>query len=178
MSDTFEEEGLLPENTRIRKLPSGDFEILIASSQKRPTDDTRDIPELKYELEGSLEGKTATIVFGDHHAEMQKVADAIREAHKYAANENQGQMMVQYLKSFETGSLEAFKESQRCWIKDKGPNVESDIGFIETYRDPPRHPRRMGRLRRNGQQRTHTSLLEASRSCSQPNSKATLERRF
>ncbi|KAI9728619.1 MAG: hypothetical protein M1828_002725 [Chrysothrix sp. TS-e1954] len=136
LSTTFEEEGLLPENTRVRKLPSGDFEILIASSQTHPGEDTRDLPDLKYELEGSLTGKTATLVFGDHKAEMQKIADGIREAHKYTANETQSKMMVQYFKSFETGSLEAFKESQREWVKDKSPNVESDIGFIENYRDP------------------------------------------
>lgn len=45
-------------------------------------------------------------------------------------------MMGEYAKSFGTGSLKAFKESQKLWVKDLGPEVESNVGFIETYRDP------------------------------------------
>lgn len=45
-------------------------------------------------------------------------------------------MLADYISHFKTGDVELHKQSQRHWIKDKGPAVESNIGFIETYLDP------------------------------------------
>jgi dipeptidyl-peptidase-3 len=75
-------------------------------------------------------------VYGDHSKELGLIAGYHKKAAESSANENQKNMQLAYAKSFETGSLEAFKDSQRFWIRDKGPMVESNIGFVETYRDP------------------------------------------
>lgn len=128
---------LLPENTRIRKREDGIYEVLIASALSKPPlggSDTGE--ETAWDLEGPLKGKKISLVFGDHQEEMAKIALEIKKAGKYAANPTQKMMMDEYALSFGTGSLNAFKESQKLWVKDIGPEVECNIGFIETYRDP------------------------------------------
>ena len=45
-------------------------------------------------------------------------------------------MLEKYVEHFNTGDIELHKESQRLWVQDQGPVVETNIGFIETYLDP------------------------------------------
>jgi dipeptidyl-peptidase-3 len=132
VSDFLESKGLLPENTRVRKTGDG-YEVLIASSLDSPSAEQRDLKESEWTMD---DGKKVKLVFGDYSKEMDTIAHHIEQAKKYAANDHEVQMMEEYSKSFRTGSLQAFKKSQMAWVQDKGPQVESDIGFIETYRDP------------------------------------------
>lgn len=125
---------LLPENTRLRKTEGGDYEVLIASALSNPPASELDVGSETSWILGN--GHKLSLVFGDHQEEMAKIALHIKKAGQHAANETQRQMMDAYARSFGTGSLVAFKESQKLWVKDLGPVVESNIGFIETYRDP------------------------------------------
>ncbi|KAI9699009.1 MAG: hypothetical protein M1836_003198 [Candelina mexicana] len=138
IGDFLEKKGFLIENTRLRKLSnSGDYDILIASGVTHPPPSDSDAGDVtEWELEGKLQGKKLRLVFGDHQEEMAKIALEIKKAKQNAANDTEGNMHEEYAKSFATGSLKAFKQSQRYWVEDKGPMVETNIGFIETYRDP------------------------------------------
>lgn len=134
LGDFLGKKNLLPENTRLRKTKDGNFEVLVASALSSPPASDVDVgSETTWTLENS---RKVSLVFGDHQEEMAKVALHIKKAGLHAANDTQKQMMDAYAKSFGTGSLLAFKESQKLWVKDLGPEVESNIGFIETYRDP------------------------------------------
>lgn len=137
VGDVLESKGLPIENTRLRKTKSGDFELLIASSQSTPSKGDRDLGDTdSIELTGALKGKKLKFVFGDYQQQMAAIEKEIKAAEKEALNHTESKMMAEYAKSFGTGSIEAYKESQRWWIKDKKPMVETDLGFVETYRDP------------------------------------------
>ncbi len=58
----------------------------------------------------------------------------------YAANAHQSAMLDAYIAHFESGDINLHKDSQRHWIKDVGPAVETNIGFIESYRCVPPPP--------------------------------------
>ncbi|AEO65702.1 uncharacterized protein THITE_67951 [Thermothielavioides terrestris NRRL 8126] len=138
ISKWMEDKGLLPENTRLRKTQGGVFELLIASAQTGIPSNGGDIgKESEYVIsDGLLKGKTVKLVYGDHAKEMDAIARYIKKAAENAENETQEKMHLAYAESFDSGSLLAFKDSQRHWIRDQGPMVECNIGFIETYRDP------------------------------------------
>ncbi|KAK3362927.1 putative dipeptidylpeptidase [Lasiosphaeria hispida] len=130
--------GLLPENNRLRKTKDGVFELLIASAKASVPSEGGDIgKETEFTVSGGvLDGKTIRLVYGDYAPQMEAITGYIKRAAENAENETQEKMHLAYAKSFDEGSLLAFKDSQRYWIRDQGPMVECNIGFIETYRDP------------------------------------------
>jgi len=84
----------------------------------------------------TYQGKEFIIVQGDYAPLMKRVTEALTNALEYTANHTQSKMIEAYIDSFSTGSIDAHKDASRYWIRDKGPAVESYIGFIESYRDP------------------------------------------
>lgn len=100
------------------------YEIRMASEERKP-------PEVCQEGEA-----TYCVAYGDYSPLMGLVAKHLQAALPFVANDTQKNMLQGYIASFKTGSLDEHKKGSRYWIQDKGPAVETYIGFIETYRDP------------------------------------------
>jgi len=111
-------------NTRIGKINSSEYVILIASVN---------IEEKKTHY---YKEKKIHIVTGDYSSILRRVSYHLDKAIEFAANKNQKKMLENYVRHFNTGDIEHHKNSQRDWVKDVGPIIESDFGFIETYQDP------------------------------------------
>jgi dipeptidyl-peptidase III len=115
-------------NTRVFKDPaSGALRIRLASADVPANASTA--PEL-------FEGVTIFIEYQDHAREMALIVKYLETAKAYAENDIQKQMLDSYVKHFHFGDINDHKESQKFWVADKGPTVETNIGFIESYRDP------------------------------------------
>lgn len=127
VQEVLSKEGIMAEKSRLFKTGDGEYEFRIASAM-----DTG--KEATYEIPGGL-GKVK-LVYGDHSAEMAKIVKSLESAKAYAGNKTQTAMIEAYIDSFKTGSMTAHKLSQSLWVKDIAPSVETNIGFIETYRDP------------------------------------------
>jgi len=84
----------------------------------------------------TFEGCDIHLTRGDYSPLMRKLAELLSKAKEHASNETEKNMLQCYVDSFTKGSLDSHKDGSRYWIKDKGPIVETYIGFIENYRDP------------------------------------------
>lgn len=131
VNSALADKGIMPENTRVVKKSEKEFVVLVASALA--TNTTTYYPQ---EVLETKTGAKVTFQFGDHAKEFAEIVKHMREAGKVTATETQKKMIEYYAESFETGSMNAHKDSQIQWVKDLGPQVESNIGFIETYRDP------------------------------------------
>ncbi|XP_067143899.1 dipeptidyl peptidase 3-like isoform X1 [Centruroides vittatus] len=107
------------------------YEIRLASVAS--TEDNEDSGLLGQHI---INGCKFVLTRGDYSKLLKRVNDSLQKAKIFSANEDEKKMLDKYVQSFRTGSLDAHKDGSRYWIKDKGPVVETYIGFIETYRDP------------------------------------------
>lgn len=121
--------GILVENTRLKKISNDEFHLLFGSSATSAPDGQT----TEYTFDG---GKRLKLVYGDYSELMAKISEECLAAAETSANDIQEKMWREYARSFTIGSIQAHKESQKLWVQDKGPRVESNIGFVETYRDP------------------------------------------
>jgi dipeptidyl-peptidase III len=129
ISRFMEENSIYPENTRVYKHIVEDrivYDILQASTQE----------DLKPPLLQDTKDGMIRLVRGDHAKELTCICSSLCEARKQATNSTQESFLLSCEDSFRSGSIEAYKESQKLWVKDLQPSVEVIMGFVEPYRDP------------------------------------------
>lgn len=129
VSKVLADKGIHPENTRLRKQSSDGkpvFEVLQASAEE----------DKKTRTLFSSEVLEVTLQRGDHAIELKKICECLEEARKYATTSLQEQTISRIIQSFRTGDMETYRDSQKIWVKDKNPAVETILGFVEHYRDP------------------------------------------
>jgi dipeptidyl-peptidase-3 len=131
IAKVMEAHDIEPENTRVLKSKGEGsqqiFDVLQASTVLRCLARWDDVDDV---------GTVIRVCGGDHRDEMAKICGCLLQAKKYVANRKQSQIIDHYLTSFLTGCLDAFRESQKVWVTDKSPVIESIFGFVEPYRDP------------------------------------------
>ena len=58
------------------------------------------------------------------------------EAERNALNETQKRMIEEYVRHFLTGNVKHYNKGYWLFIKDKGPIIETYMGFNNFIRDP------------------------------------------
>lgn len=114
---------LSPLNTRVMKEGPDSYVILIASIRQE-------------ESSHPYQQATIKLRYGDFSRYLQKVNENLMACKTFAANDNQKNMISAYIQHFQSGDMEQHRESQKHWISDKAPIIETNLGFIEHYLDP------------------------------------------
>lgn len=126
VSDIMNTKSIGPENTRVRKVLKDGKPVL-------------QLLQASAEIDKNGDNELADGIFlvrGDHSEELAKVCSDLEKAKQYAGNDRQTEFLTHCIECFRTGSLQAFQESQKAWVKDVSARVENILGFIEPYRDP------------------------------------------
>lgn len=111
-------------NTRLFKLDDGTLQIRLASSDSNVCKNY------------DFRNRKVQIVNGDYSKIMAEANEYLELALKYVQNSNQSNMLKHLMTHFKTGELSEHKDYSRYWVKDKGPTIETYVGFIENYTDP------------------------------------------
>lgn len=126
VSDAVLKQSVQLENTRISKQNDGNYNVLVASTNQRTMSDP-------IRLDSRC---TVSFTLGDHSTELQKVCNSLAQATQYASSSIQQDYIIKVRATFETGDMEFYRDSQRLWVQDRQPSVETIFGFVEPYRDP------------------------------------------
>uniref|UniRef100_A0A1I8HAG1 Dipeptidyl peptidase 3 n=1 Tax=Macrostomum lignano TaxID=282301 RepID=A0A1I8HAG1_9PLAT len=119
-------------NTRLFKSAGGcSYRIVQAAAESSVVAEPTDFTD-----EASGRSGKFSVERGDYRELMSLALPHLRNAEAAALNANQAEMLRRYAASFAGGSIDEHKAGSRAWIRDKGPAVETYMGFIESYRDP------------------------------------------
>jgi len=113
MKNILIERGMKSENNRMTKQDQNSYTIKIASIDKK--EETIEEKGWKIKLQ-----------YGEFSPFLRDLNKHLSEAKNYDL----------YLEHFKSGDINKHIDSQKEWIKDKGPIIETNIGFIESYLDP------------------------------------------
>ncbi|KAM0105583.1 hypothetical protein ACP6JB_008836 [Aspergillus fumigatus] len=127
---------IFPENTRLRKSVTAEGEISRRTYDILQASIGEDEATLQEPDDQSAHCTRIRLIRGDHKEELKKINQSLSEAMKYAANCEQQKLLSGIAESFASGDLNAYRQAQRVWVKDKAPKIETVFGFVEPYRDP------------------------------------------
>lgn len=109
-------------NTRLMMINPNKFCYLVASVEERIED---------------LENTNRIIgYYGEFSPFLKRVSDSLQNAKKFCYNDTQGQLIDDYIECFRTGDIRKHFDSQVKWIKDKKPNIEFNLGWMNNLIDP------------------------------------------
>jgi len=111
-------------NTRAFKTGEGAYTVTVGSISE------------DLSREEKFQDCTFNLKYGEFAPYLKECVHYLEKAVKYAADENQQKMIELYIEFFQTGQISVHKDAQRRWIADKGPVIEMNMGWIETYIDP------------------------------------------